>query len=254
MTLPGKNIGMIFAAGLGTRLAPFTSTAPKALVPVAGVPMLERVVRKFVAAGITDIVVNVHHFADKVIDFLKSHDNFGANITISDESDLLLDTGGAIVKAAPLFAGYDRVVVHNADILTDFPLYDMISGHIEAGADVSLLVADRKTTRYLYFDPSKHRLHGWCNLKTGQTLPAGFNVDSSPWLPRAFGGVHIINTSVLTALRSFSDNPVFSIIPFYVENSSSLFIRGYEPSAPYMWHDVGTLEKLAAAESALNNH
>lgn len=255
MSLPGKNAGMIFAAGLGTRLTPFTLTSPKALIPVGGVPMLERVIRKFIDAGITYIVINVHHFADKVRDFITNKGNFGVEIVFSDESDLLLDTGGAIVKASPLFAGYNRVIVHNADILTDFPLEDMMDSHISAGADVSLLVADRTTTRYLYFDRTKRRLEGWKNLKTGQTLPPGFDTDAdNRLLKRAFGGVHIINTSVLPSLSEFSSNPVFSIIPFYVARCRDLYIRGYEPRGEYLWHDIGTPEKLEKANIAINNN
>lgn len=245
---PKKIYGMIFAAGLGTRLVPFTHTKPKALVPVGGVPMLERVIKRFIEAGITDIVVNVHHFAEQITDFLKQNNNFGINIIISDESELLLDTGGGIVNASRFFNNADAVLIHNADILTDVELNDMVSHHFRKGADVTLLVSDRESSRVLYFDANS-QMQGWKNIRTGATLPEGFDPDATEGLrPRAFGGVHVVSASALDALGRYTDKKVFSIIPFYSDSCRKMRIAGFEPESEYRWFDVGTPEKLAEAE------
>lgn len=241
---------LIFAAGLGTRLRPFTLEHPKALVPVRGIPMLQRVIEKIRNAGITDVVVNVHHFADQIIDFLNQNDNFGINISVSDERDLLLDTGGGILKAHTLLGDDEPFLVHNADILTDFPLEEMIARHIDTAADVTLLADDRKTSRYLIFNPES-RMTGWTNISTGQILPEGFTPDADSRL-LAFGGVHILSPAVFRPLERFSAEKAFSIIPFYVAACRDLDIRAYTPSCPYSWHDIGKPESLRAAEASLS--
>lgn len=240
-------VGMIFAAGLGTRLVPFTHTMPKSLVPVDGVPMLQRVLEKYAEAGIRDIVINIHHHADKIRNFLKVNDNFGLRISLSDETDCLLDTGGGILYASHFFDGADGVLVHNADILTDFDLNEMLNYHFAGQNDATLLVAHRETRRYLYFDKVDKRLKGWHNISTSQVLPEGFMPDGSTE-PLAFGGVHVISPAVLSALSEYSTSRVFSIIPFYVSSCNSLNIRGYIPSVAYQWYDIGTPEKLKIAE------
>ena len=154
---------MIFAAGLGTRLKPFTGHMPRALVPVAGKPMLEHVINKLKTVGVDEIVINVHHFAQQVIDFLKEKDNFGIKIWISDETDQLLETGGGIKKAAPYFA--EPFLVHNAAILSNVDLKAMYDFHIANGNDATLLVSPRKTVRYLLFN-KENRLCGWVNKDT----------------------------------------------------------------------------------------
>lgn len=241
-------IGMIFAAGLGTRLAPFTSSAPKALVEVNGVPMLERVIMRFKDAGINRIVINVHHFANQIYDFLDANKNFGVEIKISDETEELLDTGGGILYASRFFKGYERVLAHNADILTNVNIGDMIDRHVQDEADVTLLVSKRESSRYLVFDPRDMKLTGWKNVKTGEVLPPTLNPDFGEDL--SFGGVHVLSTKALEALRSYSDENKFSIIPFYVTNCERLNIKGYMPDYPYEWFDVGSPEKLAKATEA----
>jgi NDP-sugar pyrophosphorylase family protein len=122
---------MIFAAGLGTRLRPLTNDRPKALVEVGGVAMLERVINRLKSHGITEIVINIHHFGEKIIEFVKQNNDFGITIHISDERDLLLDTGGGILKAQQWLDGEEPIIIHNADILTDFDLHKMVKQHIE---------------------------------------------------------------------------------------------------------------------------
>jgi NDP-sugar pyrophosphorylase family protein len=158
---------LILAAGLGTRLGELTSDRPKALVEVAGRTMLEHQLRHLSAAGFDKFVINIHHFAASVRKFLEAHGNFGLDIRLSDESGLLLDTGGGIRKAMRLFDDDQPVLVHNVDIFSCVDLRALYYGHIKSGADSTLLVAQRSTSRYLYFD-SEGLLRGWSNEKTGQ--------------------------------------------------------------------------------------
>lgn len=212
--------------------------------------MLQRVILKLKDAGITDMVVNVHHFASQIIDFLHENQNFGVDIHISDESDLLLDTGGGILRARKWLEDAP-FMVHNADILTDFPIAEMIERHAATGADVTLLTAARTTSRYLLFD-ANHRMQGWENVKTGEVKPAG--ISASDYDPLAFGGVHILNPSVFPLLEQYAKNTgseEFSITPFYIASCRALNIQSYQPSAPYHWHDVGNPENLAKAEASL---
>jgi len=242
--------GMIFAAGLGTRLRPLTDDKPKALVKVGGKPMLQRVIESFQNAGITEIVVNVHHFADKIIDFLSQNDNFGIDIHVSDERQRLLDTGGAILKARRWLDGNEPFLVHNADILTDLDLAAFEREHVASGAAATLLVAPRETSRYLLFDGGMN-LCGWTNINTGEILPEGIGLDGMAKL--AFGGIHILSPETVFGLLSrFSDDEKFPIIPFYVANCRDIKIRGYLSPTPYRWVDIGRPETLAKAEKILS--
>lgn len=240
---------LIFAAGLGTRLRPLTNDRPKALVEVAGRPMLEHVVRHLVGYGFRDIVVNVHHFGQQIIDFLEANNGFGANISISDERGELLDTGGGILKARPLLDDGEPFLVHNADIMTDLNLAEFYNYHLHHRADATLLVADRKTSRYFVFDADR-RLQGWENVTTGETRPAGF-APGDRQLQLAFGGLHVISPSVFDALGGYTDEHKFSITPFYVDQCRNLKIMGYTPDVAYRWFDIGSPEKLAQAEASM---
>lgn len=243
-------VGMIFAAGLGTRLAPVTDTLPKALVPVGGIPMLEQVIRNFMLAGVTKIVVNVHHHSSQIIEFLRQNNNFGAEISVSDESDNLLDTGGALKKAAPLLADADNILIHNADILTDLNLKELLDFHVGHYNDATLLVSKRDSSRLLYFDRNNMNLAGWEDLKKHKVLPDGFNPrnDDSDYIGRAFNGIHVISSKTLKSLVDFTDKSVFSIIPFYVAQIGLLRIKGFLAGTEYSWHDIGSIDKLHEAE------
>ena len=152
---------MIFAAGLGTRLKPLTDTMPKALVRVGGQPLLWHVIMKLKKAGYERMVVNVHHFANQIVDYLAAHDHFGLDIRISDETEALLETGGGIKKALPLFDPESPILIHNVDILSNLDLNAL-------PMDAPLLVvSERKTKRYLMFD-DEMRLQGWTNIETGE--------------------------------------------------------------------------------------
>ena len=238
---------MIFAAGLGARLRPLTNDRPKALVEVGGKPMLEHVINHLSQAGFDDITINIHHFGQKIIDFLKSNNNFGLNIHISDERDLLLDTGGGILKARPYLDGDEPFLVHNADILTDLDLKAMLEKHKSSNATATLLVKERVTQRYFVFDNSR-KLQGWINKKTGETKPSTLSYNEGEMIERAFGGVHVISPSIFPLLENFSKgNDVFSITPFYIEECNKCHIQGYESPTAYNWLDVGKPETLEEA-------
>ncbi len=237
---------IIFAAGLGTRLRPVTADRPKALVEVNGVTMLERTLRAIIAAGCTSVVVNVHHFADKVIDFLNSHD-WGVEVHVSDERDLLLETGGGVLAARQWLDGDEPFIVHNADILTNgLNLKDMADYHKRSGALATLLVRERDTVRHLLFD-TNYRMHGWINLNTGELRPEGLN--EMGLMRRAFGGIHICSPEIFPALEQYAHTAgrVFSTVSFYIDACRDHLINGYYPAGDYLWLDVGKPDTLKQA-------
>lgn len=192
----------ILAAGLGTRLKPWTLEHPKALVPVGGIPMLQRVICRLREEGFDEITVNVHHFADQIKDFLARHD-FGVTVGISDESAALLDTGGALLKAAPMLCRDDQpFLVHNVDILSDAPLRAIMDDHVASGRDISLVTSPRESSRKLLFD-ADHNLHGWHNLSTGEYRPTGFT-PGPQMKERAFSGIYIVEPRVMPTLAEYS--------------------------------------------------
>ncbi len=238
---------MIFAAGLGTRLRPLTNDRPKALVEIGGKTMLERVIHRLADAGFDDITINIHHFGQKIIDFLEENDNFGLNIHISDERDMLLDPGGGMLKARPFLDGDEPFLVHNADILTDLDLLAMYQSHLDSGAMATVLVKERKTSRYFVFDDD-YRLQGWINKSSGETRPAEF-IYRKGMHEMAFGGIHVISPSIFEELERYSqDQTKFSTTPFYVDHCHNHLIKGYVQETPYTWLDVGKPETLKEAE------
>ena len=241
---------MIFAAGLGTRLKPLTDHMPKALVPVAGKPMLEHVIGKLKASGFDEIVINVHHFADQIIDFLKEKDNFGIRIWISDESEELLDTGGGIKKAAPYFD--EPFLVHNADILSNIDLKAMYNYHLTSNNDATLLVSPRKTVRYLLFDEG-NRLQGWVNKDTLQTKPEGFVYHPEVQKEYAFGGIHVISPTLFKYMGDGWTGK-FSIMDFYLRTCHEAQLGGYVKEDLQLI-DIGKPDTLAKAEDFIRqNH
>lgn len=243
---------MIFAAGLGTRLRPLTNDRPKALVEIGGKTMLERVIIKLAEAGFDDITINIHHFGEKIITFLEQNNNFRLNIHISDERDILLDTGGGILKARQFLDGDEPFLVHNADILTNIDLNAMYQSHVESGAMATVLVKDRKTSRYFVFDDD-YRLQGWINKTTGETRPPEF-IHREGMHELAFGGIHVISPSIFDVLEQYSQGePKFSTTPFYVDQCHIYLIKGYVQATPYHWLDVGKPETIALAEELLHS-
>jgi len=222
---------MIFAAGLGTRLKPLTDTMPKALVRVGGQPLLWHVIMKLKAAGYERLVVNVHHFAQQIIDYLAENRNFGLDIRISDETDQLLETGGGIKKALPLFDPAEPILIHNVDILSNLDLSALPT-------DTPLLVvSQRKTKRYLQFD-NEMRLVGWKNIETGE-------VKGREGCSLAFSGIHMFHPSLAPLLNEWPDR--FPIMDFYLKACADHLIRGYEATDLRLL-DVGKLDSLEQAE------
>jgi len=234
---------LIFAAGLGTRLKPLTDTIPKALVPIAGKPLLEHVILKLISSGFDEIIVNVHHFPDMIIDFLKERNHFGVRIEVSDERDLLLDTGGGIKKAAWFFDDGKPFLVHNVDILSNINLGDLYQTHLKTSLLATLVVSQRDTFRYLLFD-EQNKLQGWINEKTGETKPEK-NLVVSNYQKLAFAGIQILSPVVFGEMENFPEK--FSIMDFYLSNASSEKINGYTPKN-FKMLDVGKLDVLDEAE------
>ena len=240
---------MIFAAGLGTRLKPLTDHMPKALVPVAGKPMLEHVILKLKDAGFDEIVINVHHFANQIIDFLKTNDNFGITIHISDETDCLLDTGGGIQKAASFFTDGEPFLVHNVDILSNTDLKGLYEYHLTSGNDATLLVSPRKTVRYLLFD-NENRLCGWVNKDTLQTKPEGFVYCPERQKEYAFSGIHVISPTLFNYMGDGWTGK-FSIMDFYLQTCRDARLGGYAKEDLQLI-DIGKPETLKKAEEFIN--
>ena len=224
---------MIFAAGLGTRLKPLTDTMPKALVRVGGQPLLWHVVQKLKSAGYERIVVNVHHFAQQIVDYLAANENFGLDIRISDETSQLLETGGGIKKARPLFDPSSPVLIHNVDILSNLDIEALEL----SDADALLVVSQRKTKRYLQFDDER-RLIGWKNIETGE-------VRGREGYPLAFSGIHILSPSLFPLMDAWPDR--FPIMDFYLNVCADRYLMGYAAHDLRLL-DVGKLDTLDQAE------
>lgn len=232
---------MIFAAGLGTRLRPITDTMPKALVPVAGVPMLERVIAKVRDAGISEIVVNAHHFSDRIEEFLNERD-LGVRIDLSVEMPEPLETGGGIKRARQYLEG-DSFLVHNADILSDADLV-WLQSMAKPDSLATLLVSKRDTTRYLLFDDGM-RLVGWTNVQTGEVRSPYSGLDPARCRKYSFAGIHVLSDRVFPLMEDWPDK--FSIIDFYLRYADRYPIYGVVPEHLDLI-DVGSPERLAEAE------
>lgn len=238
---------MIFAAGLGSRLKPLTDTMPKALVPVAGCPMLEHVILKLKASGFTEIVINIHHFGEQIIDFLKTNNDFGLTIHISDERDRLLDTGGGIRKARLFFENSgEPFLVHNVDILSDMNLKELYDFHMQSGSVATLLASRRTTSRYLLFD-TERKLRGWINKDMGQVKPEGFHYDESLYREYAFSGIHVFSPAVFRLMEAPRWEGKFSIMDFYLATCGQTDYSGYLAEKLELI-DIGKPETLARAE------
>jgi NDP-sugar pyrophosphorylase family protein len=233
---------MVLAAGLGTRLRPLTNDRPKALVEVAGRTMLAITLTRLRTFGIQDVIVNVHHFADMVVDYLQANNNFGMNLEVSRE-EALLDTGGGLKKAAWFFthaSDNEPFLLHNVDILSNFNLTAMLTAHQQAGALATLAVQQRKTSRLLLFD-EKMQLRGRQAVK--DSTPAG------P-LPLAFAGIHILSPQLLGMM---TEEGAFSIIDTYLRLASSgEKIIGYRDDHAY-WCDLGRPESVTKAAGDLTS-
>ncbi len=239
--MPEIATGMILAAGLGTRLQPFTLHHPKALAIVDGKTVLERNIAYLQQHGIFKVVVNVHHFAKQVIDCLKSNNGFGSAYFISDETGALLETGGGLKNALPFFNDADKIVLLNADILTNLNLSAMMDYHVQHGADATLAVSGRDSTRKFLFDEHL-QLAGWQNYNSGEVK---ISRQVSVQHALAFSGLHIIGRSIFAAMPF---DGKFSIIDVYLHRAAKKRIIGYRDDDA-MFIDIGTPEKLEQAQS-----
>ena len=239
---------MIFAAGLGSRRKPLTDNMPKALVPVAGKPMLEHVILKLKEAGFDQIVINIHNLGQQIIDFLQANNNFGVKIYISDERDYLLDTGGGIKKAALFLQGDEPFLVHNVDILSNVDLKQLYQQHVNNNALATLLVSQRQTSRYLLFN-QENKLCGWRNHATGEVKSFYPYFDPQQYTEYAFGGIHVMSPKILDWMEEWTGK--FSIIQFYLSICARTDIHAF-PSSNLRLLDIGKPETLAEAERFLH--
>jgi len=233
---------MIFAAGLGTRFKPWTDHHPKALALVNGKSLLERNIEYLQQFGIRDIVVNVHHFADQIIHALDTGKGWGSRITISDETDEVLETGGGLKKAMRWLQDAPFVMM-NVDILTDLDLGSMIRDHFQHRPLATLAVTGRETSRYFLFD-EHNQLRGWKNAKTGQERWAGAKPSGVVLTERAFSGIHVIDPTLFPLIKQEGK---FSIIDVYLDVAAGHPVRGFDHSGSRLI-DVGKPESVAQAE------
>ncbi len=256
---------MIFAAGLGTRLRPLTNDRPKALVEVNGKPLLEHNILKLKASGFDHIVVNVHHFGEQIIQFLQANDNFGIDIRVSDERLQLLDTGGGIKAALPLFDDRRPILIHNVDIISNIDLKELYDAHVSAKEQedsgslplaATMAVNVRKTQRYLLFDQAQN-LCGWTNLSTGEMKPASFcerierNELSLDQMQRfAFSGIHVVDNQLTTYFNRKCES-AFPVMDFYLSLCDKLSFHAIDVTGK-PWVDCGKPESLVQASAILN--
>lgn len=234
---------MIFAAGMGTRLKPLTDVMPKAMVPVGDRPLLQIVMERLVSVGVTHFVINVHHKAGQIRNFLNIYQkaNPDLSISISDETPQLLETGGGVRKAASLFVPDAPVLIHNCDILSNL---DLQSVYDAPQNDATLIVSQRKTQRYLLFNDDM-RLVGWTNIATGEVRSPFPQLDPKQCRMYAFSGIHILSPSLIDAMQSYPER--FPIMDFYLENCDKFDIRGMAVDNLQLL-DVGKLDTLDLAE------
>lgn len=246
---------MIFAAGLGTRLKPFTDSHPKALFPLGGKTLLQWQIEMLSGAGIRDIVINVHHFAEQITRYLADNQYFGCNILISDERDVLLDTGGGLRKALHTYGAAEPMVACNVDILSNISLPAFLQ-HAERDALATLVVSERTTQRYLFFD-GERRLKGWTNTATGELRPCQI-AHADDYQRLAFSGMQMVSPRMLQYMDEVANikGDKFSLIDLYLhvcEQHPEEVIRAYVP-ADYRMMDVGKTAQLHEAETFVRTY
>ncbi|MBN2778598.1 MAG: NTP transferase domain-containing protein [Bacteroidales bacterium] len=235
---------MIFAAGLGTRLAPLTDTMPKAMVPIAGKPMLQLQIEKLIKSGVKYIVINVHHFAEQIIEFINKQD-FEAEIVISDESDLLLNTGGGLKNVKKYFKPGDDFLLHNVDIYSDINLIDIYKYHKTTPNLVTMAVKHRKSTNYLLFDDDR-RLCGWKSYKTDSEI---ISINKDSYDEMAFSGIYMFNYQIFDL---FEKEGAFTIIPELLRIAIMHHIGGWVHDNNFIL-DLGKPEAIAQCENYLKS-
>ncbi len=236
---------LLFAAGLGTRLREHTQDKPKAMVYLAGKPLIQHAIEHLKNYGITDITVNVFHFAEQVISFIEENNSFGIDIHISDERDQLLDTGGGLKKAGSFLKGDEPILIYNVDVISNLDLNALLKYHQEQIALATLVVRSRETSRYLMFDQNL-QLSGWKNFSNGETRisrPELFD-DAQPF---AFSGIHIIQPELLDLI---TEEGKFPIMDLYLRLAKNHSIKAFIDQSD-LWMDLGKPDQLIAAEKLL---
>lgn len=232
---------MIFAAGLGTRFKPWTDKHPKALAVINGKSLLRHNIEYLQRYGIYDVVVNVHHFADQIINAVNTNKGWGSNISISDETDAVLETGGGLKKAAHFFSNTQSpIVIINVDILTDLNLGEMIRTHQSFQPLATLAVSDRSTSRYFLFN-KENTLAGWRNVSTGEEK---ISKPASTYIQKAFSGIHVISAAMLPMIHQEGK---FSMVDVYLQLAKTQPIRAFDHSGA-RFIDVGKPDSVAKAE------
>ncbi len=232
---------MIFAAGLGTRFKPWTDKHPKALAMINGKSLLQRNIEYLQKYDIENVIINVHHFADQVADAIKKNNGWGSHIIISDESDMLLETGGGLLKAKNLFPSKERFITCNVDILTDLDINKLIAFHEKLKPLISFGVTNRKTSRYFLFN-EKDRLCGWRNKNAGEEKIV---VHQSGLIEKAYSCVVVFEPGIFS-LMPFTGK--FSLVDIYLKLAADHLILGYDHTGD-KFVDVGKPENIAIAES-----
>jgi len=230
---------LIFAAGKGTRLKPFTDSHPKALALVNDVPLLERNIKYLQSFGVAEFVINVHHFGEQIVEFLEKNNHFGAKIDISDEKDELLETGGGLLFAQKYLENEENFLIMNADILTNLNIHELVKFHETHLPLATLAVSDRNSSRKLFFN-SEMVLKGWMNKNSGESKMAEFNID---FKELAFSGIHCINSSIFDKIKRRGK---FSIMDEYLDLMFDNEILGFQHEARLI--DVGRPESVIEAE------
>lgn len=238
--MKNKPTVFILAAGLGSRLKPFTNHVPKALVELNGTPLLEHQIKMFKKQGFSNFIVNIHHFGDQILAFLDANKNFGVNIQISDERELLLNTGGGLKNALSLLENTKEVLAHNVDVLTNMDYVHFTERFRKSNADALLAVRARTTERNLLFD-SNYLLRGWKNNATQEVK----GLDEPGFKGLAFSGIHILDTALI---RDFKQEAAFSVIDAYLSVMSDHKIQGYSHDSD-IWLDLGKPEHLVLGGS-----
>lgn len=231
---------IIFSAGLGTRFKPWTDTHPKALAVVNDKSLLQRNIEYLQQYGITDVVVNIHHFPQQIIEAIDKNKSWGSNVLISDESDVVLETGGGLLKAKHLLDGDKPFISLNVDILTNLDLHKLMAYHQQHKPLVTFGITNRKSSRVLLFDDD-NRLCGWKNLQTGQTK---ISIDKPNLKEMAYSCVVIYEPQIFSLIKQQGK---FSIMDSYLDLAAEHIILGYDHSGDNLV-DVGKLESVAVAE------
>ncbi len=234
---------MLFAAGLGTRLKPLTNNKPKALIEVNGMTMLQMALKKMENSGIRKVVVNIHHFSDLMIEEINRFRSDCMEVVVSDESDQLLDTGGGLLKARPLFDANSPVLLYNVDIVTTARLKDFIAFHHTHTGIASLMVKERPTSRHLLFN-DRMELSGWENTSSGERI---ITKETSHFHSYGFQGIHILEPRIFDLM---TESGKFPIMELYLRLARDHTFMGYE-SRNDLWFDIGTPKKLETTRNAV---